>query len=105
MSNMINPLYIDGYIDDEIGKSVQGAYTGTLNAPQEAMLDKKLKAERDARIRLRNDITRLREDFDKVLDKIVEYKRRGRDIGTIGLYRERLLEIKLELQRLENIKI
>lgn len=105
MSNLINPLFVDNYIDDEIGKSVQGCYTGTLNAPQEAMLDKKLKAEREARKRLKNDIFELRAEFNKVLDRIVAYKKRNKKQEAIDIFRARLLEIRLEIDRLEKIRI
>ena len=45
MSNFINPLLVDGYIDDTMQKSVQGAYVGTYSIPQEDYVDKVLKIE------------------------------------------------------------
>ena len=51
MSNLINPLLVDGYIDEQHTQSVQGCYTGSDYWEAECQADKALEAERIMRAR------------------------------------------------------
>ena len=106
MSHIINPWLVDGFVDDEMTKSVQSAYTGSLDAPQEAILDRKLKAERKARAELAERKSSLHNEFESVVNRIVSAKKRyTTKPETIEKLRRRLFEIKVELERLEQIMI
>ena len=52
MGHFINQELLESYEDDLITHSVQGVYQGTMTAPQEIALDKKLLQERLARQQL-----------------------------------------------------
>lgn len=47
MSNMINPLFIDDYIDECMNESVQGCFVGTDYWDAERQADKALERERE----------------------------------------------------------
>lgn len=76
MSHFINPLYVEGCIDDQIGKSVQGCYQGTLDAPQERMLDKKLKAEYKRRAEIIHEKMWAVKNVHDIVEQIVRMKKR-----------------------------
>ena len=106
MSNLINPQLIDGYIDDQIEQSVQNTYTGTLDAPQEAWLDRKLKEEREARYELAVQKARLLDELNDTMNRLVRIKKlKNTKEETIAKYRNRAVEIRLALERIDKIKI
>ena len=105
MSHLINPFLVDGFVDDEPGRSVQGAYQGTLDAPQEVWLDRKLKAEREERIRLANAKVRVYDRLNEVLEKIVRLKKRGVKDEELNIFRAEALELKEKFEYLKNIRI
>lgn len=47
MSNFINPLLVDGYVDDFVSESVQGCYIGDSYWDAERLADESIKRERN----------------------------------------------------------
>lgn len=105
MSHLINPLLVDGFVDDEMGQSVQGAYQGKLDAPQEIWLDRKLKSEREERIHLAKAKVSVYNRLNDVVEKIVRLKKRGVKDEELNIFRAEALKLKEKFEYLKSIRI
>lgn len=103
MSNLINPILIDGYDVFENEGSVQGACQGSFEFQPEIDCDRALKEERR---RIRYIIQRkkyLQEELDRIITNIAVGTRRGVKQETLAKHREEAFEIRIELEQLNNV--
>lgn len=107
MGYLVNPFLVEGYIDDQIDRSVQGAIIGggIYDAPQELELDRKLAWEREQRIQRRYRKQHLQDELDRLLTTIAVGKRRKVKAETIDRHRREALQIRLELEELKDVII
>lgn len=101
MSNWVNPLFCDGYVDDEIGSSAQGCYTGSLDAPQEDMLDRKMSKEARERSEMKARLNQLGYELEYAISSIAMKKRRGASEDKLARLRQRALELREEIDALK----
>ena len=101
MSHFINPQLVEDYVDDFVGKSVQGVYQGTLDVPQERMLDKRLKAEYNRRVELLYMKHAAQEELQRLVDKIVRLKKKNADDARISLLRNNAVEQKEKIEEID----
>ena len=105
MGHFINHELLESYEDDLITHRVQGVYQGTMTAPQEIALDKKLLQERLARQQLQQRKECLARELDELLTKIAVGTRRRIKPETLDKHRKYALAIRIEMEELKNIKI
>jgi len=93
MSNMINPLFIDDYIDECIDESAQGCFVGTDYWDAERQADKALEREREFFRYVHSLNERLHDVEIKLARCKPEYKRKRKSLE------DEINDIKEELAR------
>lgn len=101
MSNWVNPLFCGGYVDDEIGSSVQGCYVGNMDAPQEALVDRKLRKEARELAERKARLNQLSYELEYAISSIAVKKRRGVSDDKLVKLRQRALELREEIDKLK----